>query len=300
MKITAVVCTYNRAALLQLCLESLVNQTRPGSLYEVLIINNNGTADTAAIAEKFAQKHSNFRVFFEPTQGLSHARNRGWKEARGEYVAYIDDDAKVPENWIQEIYAFIERNPDVQAFGGPYVAFADTPLPDWFPKSYGSWSLGDEERAIRIGREWLNGTNMVFSKALLEEMGGFNPKLGMSGDKISYGEETRLLLEIDRKGIPVYYAPEIRVDHFLAKSKLSLRALLKSSYLNGLGYQRIFDQRRSLLSHMGGLFLTATRSLRCLFPDGNRFKTRVYDHGAPFFYELGALAGALLKNTGTD
>ena len=195
--------------------------------------------------------------------------------------------------------SFIARHPDVRAFGGPYVAFTTTPLPDWFPKAYGSWSLGSEERVIRIGREWLNGTNMVFSKALLEKTGGFDPALGMNGDRISYGEETRLLLEIDRKGIPVYYAPRISVRHLLAESKLSLRSMLKSSYLNGKGYQKIFDQRRSLLSHTGGLFLTFTRFLRCLYPDGSRFKARVYDHGAPFFYELGALAGALLKITRT-
>jgi len=122
--------------------------------------------------------------------------------------------------------------------------------------------------------------------------------LGMRGGKISYGEETRLLLEIDRKGIPIYYAPKIRVDHFLAEYKHSLKSLLKSSYQNGRSYQRIFDQRRSLLSHVGGIFLTGTRSLRCLFPGGNRLKTRVYDYGAPFFYELGAFLGALFSNRG--
>jgi glucosyl-dolichyl phosphate glucuronosyltransferase len=62
-------------------------------LYEVLVVNNNSTDDTQKVLEKYVEKHDNYKCVIEKNQGLSFARNRAYKEANGEWIAYIDDDA---------------------------------------------------------------------------------------------------------------------------------------------------------------------------------------------------------------
>ncbi len=288
--ISAVVCTYNRSGILLHCLKSLLDQENVLSHFEVIIVNNNSTDNTQHIAEEFAKKNSNFRVVIEQSQGLSHSRNRGWQEASGEYVAYIDDDAKAPPDWISKMLSFINRHPDIMVFGGPYEGFSPVPLPNWFPPEYGSLKLKIDERPINIGYEWISGTNMVYKKSLLSSLNGFHTGLGMSGGKISYGEETRLLLEIAKKNIPVYYVPDMKVFHLIAEYKISLKWLLLSSYSVGLTAREIFMSQRSFKSHAAGLFRNFFSGLKKMFfLPKMPFMRRVYYSFRELFLECGGM-----------
>jgi glucosyl-dolichyl phosphate glucuronosyltransferase len=288
--VSVVVCTLNRSQLLRDCLESLANQQLTDKQYEVIVVDNGSTDDTYAVIQEFIISHKHFRSFKEDHLGLSHARNRGWKEAIGEYVAFIDDDAIAPCDWVAQIKAFIERRPQVFAFGGPYESFSLVPVPYWFPLEYGSWNLGEEERPISIGMEWINGTNMIFKKELLSELGGFNSNLGMSGDRVSYGEETRLLLELKKDNIQVYYVPNIKVRHIIADYKMRLSWLLSSSYKTGRCSVLTFGVYRSLFSHLSCIgacmFTGVGKILSC---SAEPFKRRVYVSFSNLFIEFGAL-----------
>ena len=122
--ITVIICTYNRCDLLKSVMETLIDQKLPPDYYELIIVDNNSNDSTKEFVQKFTVQNSkyNIRYILEPNQGLSHARNRGWKEAKGEYVAYTDDDCKIPPEWLTVAKNTIEKySPDV--FGGPYFAF---------------------------------------------------------------------------------------------------------------------------------------------------------------------------------
>ena len=90
--ISVVICTYNRAALLANLLENLSAQSIDPSTYEIIIVDNNSLDQTRNVVEAFATSHGNVSYGFEACQGLSWARNHGYRIARGEYVAYLDDD----------------------------------------------------------------------------------------------------------------------------------------------------------------------------------------------------------------
>ena len=92
--ISAVICTYNRADLLAGAIESLLEQTLNPAHREIIVVDNASTDGTRAVVEQFAP--DGVRYVLETRQGLGYARNRGWQEARGEFVAYIDDDARAP------------------------------------------------------------------------------------------------------------------------------------------------------------------------------------------------------------
>ena len=100
MIVSVIVCTYNRAVLLERLLQSLSALKAEPEQFEIIVVDNNSTDETRHIAESFENPRIQFNYFFEARQGLSHARNRGWQEAKGEYVAFLDDEFTVPENWM--------------------------------------------------------------------------------------------------------------------------------------------------------------------------------------------------------
>jgi len=292
--VSVVVCTYNRADLLASCLRSLACQDFDAESFEVIVVDNNSSDETPRIAGACAESDGRFRLVQEAEQGLSHARNRGWREAAGEYIAYIDDDALAYPDWVSEMHAFTTRHPEVCAFGGPYDAFSTSPFPPWLPLEYGSWSLGDIERPIRKGAEWINGTNMVFKRELLAEMGGFSISLGMCGNTVSYGEETRVLLDIQDAGRTVFYVPSMKVRHFLHENKMSLSWLLKASYAVGRCSSLTFNRKRSLLRIVTGVGWSVLYAVKVLVTlQIMPFKWRVYLACVDPSRELGALVESL-------
>jgi glycosyltransferase involved in cell wall biosynthesis len=287
--ISIVVCTFNRSTLLKSCLRSLVEQTADMNSFEVLVIDNNSTDNTQEVVATYVNNNPQFRLHFEPSQGLSHARNRGWKEAHGQYVAYIDDDAIAYPDWISNIAGYIARHPDAGIFGGPYDPYFLSPKPDWFPPEYGSLFLGDEERCIKLGNEWVTGSNMVINKELFFRYGGFNTMLGMNGSKAAYGEEINLFLCMHEKGIPIYYVPSIKVSHLVAEYKMSLRWLLLAGYSVGRNYEVIFKINRTLLCHVKSLIIAVFVAVyKLLRPVSMPFKRRLFYSLYQLYCEVGA------------
>src|SRR5205085_9079639 len=100
--VSVVLCTYNRAALLQPAIDALLAQTGDVA-YEITVVDNNSTDTTASVVRAIAPRAGGRVVYaFEPQQGLSHARNRGLALARAPIVAFTDDDVRVAPDWIQQ------------------------------------------------------------------------------------------------------------------------------------------------------------------------------------------------------
>jgi glucosyl-dolichyl phosphate glucuronosyltransferase len=249
-KITVVICTYNRANLLESALQSLAKQTIDRSQYEVLVVNNNSTDSTQNVAESYANLNNNFRVVFETEQGLSHARNRGWKEARGEYVAYIDDDAKATPDWCERILrAFQTVSPLPVAVGGEIHPLYESPPPVWFKDDFEIRTWGKEAGFLEQPRAMygFSGSNMAFPKTVLEQFGGFSVDFGMAGKRMRLGEETELFFRINEKYPRLWYDPAIRVNHWTPTRNMQASYLFWRSYRAGEAIARMQGQRFSLI-----------------------------------------------------
>lgn len=235
--ISVVICTYNRCSLLQGCLESLANQTLDKKEYEVIIVNNNSNDETQKIAECFVKIESNFKVIIEINQGASHARNRGWKEAHGKYVAYFDDDCIVPAQWLSFAKDIIDQEAPC-VFGGPYKPFYNTPKVFWFKDIYGSSPERGNQARFLVRRENLNGGNISLSREVLEDIGGFDPNLGPIGQKMRYGEEMALQESIKRNkpNCLFYYDPNLYVYHTVRKEKMDIYNIFKINFSKGRSY----------------------------------------------------------------
>lgn len=150
-----------------------------------------------------------------------------------EYVAYVDDDCKLPPEWVSVAVDVIRRiSPEL--FGVPYYAFYLDPIPAWFKDRYGSHELSQASRLLSTD-EFLDGGNMIIKRSLLEQFGGFNNKFGMKGNVLGYGEETEFILRV-RENFPevkIYYEPKMRVYHLVRKEKLLLQWNMRNYFVNG-------------------------------------------------------------------
>lgn len=238
--ISIVICTFNRAELLSDVLQTLSEQTLEASCYEVIVVDNNSQDNTRYITEEFCRGYANIRYCFEARQGLSHARNRGWREANGLYVAYVDDDCVVPAQWLTVARKIIEQeSPGV--FGGPYYAHHFTSVPYWWKESYEGFGLSDTARALIPG-ELLRGANIFIKRRLLQITEGFNDAYGMSGKNIDFGEESELQKRI-RSAMPdelFYYDPELYIYHLVRPEKVTWRYIMRSRFAGGRNIYKVF------------------------------------------------------------
>ncbi len=299
--ISIVICTCNRSSLLTNCLNSLLEQDIENELFEIIVIDNKSTDDTSDVAMKFAEEYKNVRALCEENQGIGYARNKGWQEARGKYVAYIDDDARAHKDWISEMYNFIMRQPDIQAFGGPYFPFSLVKLPDWMPPEYGKNYLGDIERPVVFGQEWISGTNMVFTKNILCKYGGFKNDIGVIGKKILYGEEVELFSRIGKDKELIYYVPRMKVDHLVAPYKMNITWFLKSAYAMGRSKARRHNVLLPFYIVLARLIKRIMRSPIAIFSNKKRnLKGRLVDALVPIASGFGMVIERVMIGFGIE
>jgi len=236
--ISVVVCTYDRPSVLDRAVRSLVAQTLDVSRYEVIVVDNGSPAATQAVVRRLQEENPRVRLVLieEPRQGLSYARNAGTHLACGRYVAFLDDDAEAPPEWLQTIAETIEAYHErPTAIGGPIVPLYEAPKPAWFKDEYETRTHGPTERLLHRG-ETFSGSNMVFDKCALERSGGFAVHLGMRGNQLSVGEETDLQwrMQHDSEHATVFlYSPAIWVRHSVPASKMTVSYRLSRTMVAG-------------------------------------------------------------------
>jgi len=268
-KVSIVICTYNRGYLLAESIQSLGHQSVDPSCYEVIIVNNNSTDNTKDIVKDFTDKYDNFRMVLELKQGLSHARNRGYREAAYDWVAYMDDDAKAFPNYVERIQ-FVIDNYSFDCFGGVYLPWFKNKKPKWYKDTYQT-NRNVKQVIGELGPdEYFSGGNCVFKRDLLIKSNGFCTQIGMTGDVPAYGEETLMIRELRKLNCRIGFDPELKVKHHVDQYKQNVRWFFISAYAHGRDSWKAFGINVSLfrvVKSLGNVFLLPV----VRFP-GNSFK----------------------------
>jgi len=226
--ISVVICTYNRDKFIRSALESLTRQTLPSSRFEVLVVDNNSTDQTAAICQAFIAETSqqNFFYHFEPNKGLSSARNRGIKEARGEVITYIDDDAIATEGFLQELFDFFTNHPGAAGAGGKVIPiYPGEAEPAWMNKYlYGfvtRQDFGGEKMKYTPRMKYPAGCNMSYRKNILEKVNGFNEELHFRSD------DKLINFRVRKFSDDIWYIPGAMVYHHIDGERLQFISFKK-------------------------------------------------------------------------
>lgn len=250
--VSAIVCTYNRCESLRETLQALKEQVlQDGLALEVVVVDNNSTDHTRRVVEGARQAARwPIRYVFEARQGLSHARNRGVLEAKGEWMAFTDDDVIPERNWAQALQqAFMTYGAD--CVGGKVLPRWSVPPPAWMldptlrPWVWGSLALLDRgpepilsgERHPRL----LYGANLAFRKTLFDEMGLFRTDLGRKGSALMGGEETDFCVRLYKAGKRLVYAPRAVVYHTISPERMRLQYVRRLRLASGRSLVRLAD-----------------------------------------------------------
>ena len=234
IQISVVVCTYNRANMLAGALESLVQQTVDKGSYEIIVVDNGSTDATSEVTRNFQARYRvcNIMLVREDRLGLAYARNAGSRQARGNYVAFMDDDARASPNWLDiALRCFEEVQPPPIGIGGPILPLYDSPKPTWFKDEYEIRSWGEQPRFLKQG-ETFSGSNMILRKEILEVYGGFDVRLGVQGEYLGMCEETALFMKIWqlKDDAVFYYSPRLVMFHAVPSHRMTVSYPLKRAF----------------------------------------------------------------------
>ncbi|GAB4459714.1 MAG: hypothetical protein OHK0037_05670 [Elainellaceae cyanobacterium] len=286
-RISAIICTHNRAGYLAGAIASLLHQdfAQP---YEILVIDNASTDTTPTVVEPFLQD-SRLRYVPEPTLGLSVARNTGATHAAAPLLAYLDDDAIASPQWLRVLHEAFQVDEHLAIAGGRVLLDWDGKLPPrWLSAnlagSLGAYDLGNTPVAIQQPGQTPRGVNYALRRDFWESVGGFSTQLGRIGATLLSNEELHLTELALRQGKTVRYLPNAEVTHRIAPERRQQSWFLQRSWWQGVSeYQR---ERLTGQTGVGQLQRGGDRLLRGLYHSlryGNdpatRFDNLVYAYG---------------------
>ena len=250
-------------------LRSVVRQNAPAEQWECIVVNNNSSDNTAECFAEFVSEYPeyNFKMVNEPSQGLSYARNRGIREGVGEYIAIIDDDELIAEDFISAYIELFDTEPDAVAAGGPIVANYPAGRPSWMScyterPIANTMYFGEQVREFPKGRI-PGGGNMALRRSAIRRYGVFDTSLGYVGESLVGGEESDLFERLQIAEAKYYYAPKAVMYHIIPSEKLSKEYLSRLSYNVGVSqlrrarlYRRVWRVRlKELFKWVGTLAL---------------------------------------------
>jgi len=238
MLVSAVVCTYsldNYPNLVE-AVDSLLAQTHR-EMEVIIAVDGNAELYERVLAHYSGNKAVK-TVLLKENVGVSGARNAGISVARGDVIAFIDDDAVADKGWVENLLTTY-RDFDAAAVGGKILPVWLGGKPDYLPEEL-YWLAGithegfAEEKVVEVRNTF--GPNMSFKREVFDKIGFFNENLGFAQKRAPsiQAEEPEFALRMRRKlGKGVIYNPKAIVYHKIPPSKVKVRLLLKRAFYQG-------------------------------------------------------------------
>ncbi len=203
MKISLVIPAHNEEFYIGTCLEHVIKNSQ-GKLYEIIVIDNASSDKT----RETALRYPGVKVVHESNKGLTKARERGLREAQGDYIAYIDADTRMPSQWIEIAEKTLASHPEIMCLSGPYRYYDGS---FWIRNVMTIlWYISAPIMYRLVGYMVLGG-NFIAKKSALISAGSFNPAIDF------YGEDTDIARRLHTVGKVLF-----RMDFFIYSSSRRL------------------------------------------------------------------------------
>ena len=237
IKISVVICTYNRSDLLFKTLTALLNQTV--TPFEIIVVDNNSTDNTKEIVQQLINcTNQNLIYLLEPRQGATFARNTGGFTAKGDIIAFLDDDVIPKENYIENLFQAFNTN-NLDYIGGGIELEYLTPKPDWLDDrlagilAYCNYGNNIVEFPCQ-GKKYPISANIAIKKEVFISVNGFvqnelNYKWSKPcNDDILFG------MRVHKSGYKITYLPDITIKHLIPKERLTVDYFKSCFYFYGV------------------------------------------------------------------
>lgn len=169
--VSVIIPVRNDAQRLARCLDSLAKQNYPADRFEVIVVDNGSTDESAAVAEARGAT-----VLCHPGLRVGALRNRGVAIARGSILAFVDSDHETPADWLGVGVSELVNSNDVLMIGSPCLA---DPKGTWVQKA---WELHRTRGECRRDVNWLGAGNMFLRTQDFMQIGGFDEHLVAAED----------------------------------------------------------------------------------------------------------------------
>ncbi len=235
-RLSVCVCTHNGARRLKPVIDCLAAQTAPPADWEVIVVDNASTDDTAAVATALvAQFGVRGRLVPEPRPGQMRARHRASLEARGEIVCFLDDDNLAAPDFLELALRHFDRHPRTGSLGGRIASeWEAEPTP--LVRAVEGYALAIVDRGdAPFAYEWVAdgpvGAGLCIRRELLREALE-DPALcaaisGRSGASLASGDDMALAVKVRQAGYERRYEPALRLRHRLSAERMTRPYLLR-------------------------------------------------------------------------
>lgn len=236
MYVSIIIPTRNRCESLRNTIVSLQQQNFPDDHYEIIVIDKPSTDDTRRVVEECNQHGRKEVIYYEELQdGVHYARHAGARIAKGDLLAYTDDDVICDPDWLSELTRPY-TDPKVGCVGGKVLPRFETKEPAWakyFPGFLSILDRGSEITKVNDAGIW--GCNYSIRKAVLYDAGGFNPT-GTPASPMRYlgDEECGLTNKAIEKGYDVVYTPFAVVIHVIPQERVTIDYFKQRAFVWGV------------------------------------------------------------------
>jgi glycosyltransferase involved in cell wall biosynthesis len=253
-RFTFAICTFNRADVLPLAIRAAAAVIPVEGDFEVLVVDNVSTDDTPKVLDQLCPEIPRLRRCVETQKGLSHARNGAIREARGEWIIFLDDDALVVPGYLQTLEKLLAEENNIVACGGIIEVGWLSPVPDWYEPGldvhFNHHYLSSYRMEIKYPYA-VYGTNMCYPTELLRNHGGFSKDFGYAGTHESItGEDVEMQLRLQLAGAGrTVWEPELRVRHLIHPGRLTPAKLQSKVEWSGRSTARMNRVHKQLGFH---------------------------------------------------
>jgi hypothetical protein len=240
--ITVAIPTYNGAQRLPKVLEALRHQRHTEDIsWDIVVIDNNSSDATEQMVRFYQENWEKpyfLTYYLEPRQGSAFARKRAIKEAKGCYVAFLDDDNIPAPDWIVSIHKFSQDYPHIGAFSGQIHGDYEVEPPEDFQKIAAFLAIREHGlHPFRFNPDNLNlppSAGLVVCKQAWNDAVPNHPQLkGRLGQSMMGGEDYEVLLHLHQAGWEIWYNPQMHINHCIPRHRLEREYLL--SLARGVG-----------------------------------------------------------------
>jgi succinoglycan biosynthesis protein ExoM len=232
MKLSVCIATYRRPDRLRLLLADLVAQESP--LFEIVIVDNDVAASSRRIVDERQQLGLPCPIHYEvqPEQNISLTRNRTVAMASGDWLAFVDDDERVPPTWLGTLVTSA-REHDAAGVLGPVVPVLPEAAPAWIRRGdFYSWVRMPTGSVVPANRLRF-GNVLLRANLFVPDGASFDPAYGLTG-----GEDGDLLTRFANAGARIVWCDEAEVTEPVEDARISLRWLLHRSLRGGQCFAR--------------------------------------------------------------